>query len=161
MQIKEAADRLGLTQRRLRHYEQEGLLDIARSDTGYRVFTEADLRRAGRIRDLIASGFSTRELRKMSDCLSDAGDAPCEGGIPLMRDKLASIVKSHAIPGTEHRTGGPQMAITSVVRMLVADFPSLVATSELERDILKSRHFDCNHSAHDHSACDHSACCGG
>lgn len=96
MQIKEAAERLGLTQRRLRHYEQEGLLDIARSDTGYRVFTEADLRRAGRIRDLIASGFSTRELRKMSDCLSDAGDAPCEGGIPLMRDKLASIDRMRA-----------------------------------------------------------------
>jgi hypothetical protein len=32
---------------------------------------EADLRRAGRIRDLIATGFSTREVRAMAACLSD------------------------------------------------------------------------------------------
>lgn len=96
MQIKEAAERLGITQRMLRHYEHAGLMDIRRSEKGYRIFNEADLRRAGRIRDLIATGFSTREVRKMADCLSDEGAGPCEGGIPLMLEKLENIDRMRA-----------------------------------------------------------------
>jgi len=91
MNIKEAADKLGITQRMLRHYESAGLMEVRRSDKGYRVFTDADLRRAGRIRDLIATGFSTREVRKMAACLSDEGAGPCEGGIPLLMEKLEKI----------------------------------------------------------------------
>ena len=96
MQINEAARKLGITERMLRHYEEAGLLDIRRSDKGYRIFSEADLRRAQRIRDFIASGFSTREVRKMSACLSDEGAGPCEGGIPMMLEKLKSIDRMRA-----------------------------------------------------------------
>ncbi len=91
MQAKEAADQLGITQRMLRHYESEGLLEVARSVNGYRSYRVADLRRAGRIRDFIAIGFSTREIRGMAACLSDEGAGPCEGGIALMQEKLAHI----------------------------------------------------------------------
>ncbi|WP_162653744.1 MerR family transcriptional regulator [Lentilitoribacter sp. Alg239-R112] len=91
MQAKEAADRLGITQRILRHYEKVGLLDVRRTDNGYRIYSEADLRRAGRIRDFIATGFSTREILAMSACLSDDADGPCEGGIAQLTEKLAHI----------------------------------------------------------------------
>lgn len=96
MQAKEAADRLGLTQRMLRHYEKSGLLDIGRTANGYRVYSEADLRRAARIRDFIATGFSTREIRAMSACLSDEGAGPCRGGIKRLMEKLEHIDRLRA-----------------------------------------------------------------
>ncbi len=86
MRAKEAADSLGITQRMLRHYEKEGLLDVGRTLNGYRSYGAGDLRRAGRIRDFIEVGFSTREIRAMSACLSDEGSGPCEGGIEKLTE---------------------------------------------------------------------------
>lgn len=91
MQAKEAAERLGITQRMLRHYEKEGLLEVSRTLNGYRSYSDADVRTAGRIRDFIATGFSTREIRAMSECLSDEGAGPCEGGIEKLTEKLEHI----------------------------------------------------------------------
>ena len=96
MQIKEAAERLGISERMLRHYEKAELMDARRSKNGYRSYSEADLRRAGRIRDLIATGFSTREVRAMVACLSDEGAGPCEGGIPQLLEKLEHIDRLRA-----------------------------------------------------------------
>ncbi|WP_367277347.1 MerR family transcriptional regulator [uncultured Roseobacter sp.] len=96
MRAKEAAERLGITQRMLRHYEKEGLLDVGRTQNGYRSYGEADLRRAGRIYDFIATGFSTREIRSMSACLSDEGAGPCEGGIEKLTEKLEHIDRLRA-----------------------------------------------------------------
>jgi DNA-binding transcriptional MerR regulator len=96
MQAKEAAERLGITQRMLRHYENVGLMQVQRSAKGYRQYGEADLRRAGRIRDFIATGFSTREIRAMSACLSDEGSGPCEGGIAQLATKLEHIDRMQA-----------------------------------------------------------------
>lgn len=96
MQAKEAAEWLGVTQRMLRHYENEGLLEVGRTLNGYRSYTKADLRRAGRVRDFIATGFSTREIRAMSACLSDEGSGPCEGGVEKLREKLEHIDRLRA-----------------------------------------------------------------
>lgn len=96
MQAKEAAERLGITQRMLRHYEKEGLLDVRRTRNGYRSYGDADLRRAGRIRDFIATGFSTREIRAMRACLSDEGAGPCEDGIEKLTEKLEHIDRLRA-----------------------------------------------------------------
>lgn len=91
MQAKEAAERLGITQRMLRHYEKQELLEVGRTLNGYRSYSEADLRRARRIRDFIATGFSTREIRAMRACLSDSGAGPCEDGLQKLTEKLAHI----------------------------------------------------------------------
>ena len=96
MQAKEAAARLGITQRMLRHYEKQGLMRVGRALNSYRHYGEADLRRAERIRDFIAIGFSTREIRAMSACLSDEGSGPCEGGIGKLTDKLEHIERLRA-----------------------------------------------------------------
>jgi DNA-binding transcriptional MerR regulator len=96
MQAKEAAERLGITQRMLRHYEKAGLMDVRRSENGYRIYSEADLRRAGRICDFIATGFSTREIRTMAACLTDDGAGPCEGGIEQLVQKLGHIDRLRA-----------------------------------------------------------------
>ena len=91
MQIKQAADHLGISPRSLRHYEQVGLLSPARDTSGYRHYAPADLRRAARIRDMIATGFSTREVLAMSPCLSDDGAGACEAGLADLEHKLAQI----------------------------------------------------------------------
>lgn len=91
MQIKEAAERLGITERVLRHYENTGLIEVRRSENGYRIYADADLRRAERVRDLIETGFSTREVRSMAACLSDEGAGPCEGGVHQLLEKLEHI----------------------------------------------------------------------
>ena len=96
MQAKEAAAHLGITQRMLRHYEKEGLLDIGREANGYRRYGAAELRRAARIRDFIAIGFSTREIRAMATCLMDENAGPCEGGVEKMREKLEKIERLQA-----------------------------------------------------------------
>ncbi|MBU2994480.1 MerR family DNA-binding transcriptional regulator [Octadecabacter sp. 1_MG-2023] len=96
MQAKEASERLGITQRMLRHYEKQDLMSVGRTLNGYRRYSECDLRRAGRIRDFIATGFSTREIRAMSACLSDDGSGPCEGGIEKMLEKLEHIERLRA-----------------------------------------------------------------
>jgi len=96
MQIREAAERLGITERMLRHYEKAGLMEARRAENGYRSYTDADLRRAGRIRDLIATGFSTREVLAMAPCLSDEGSGPCADGIPQLMKKLDQIDRLRA-----------------------------------------------------------------
>ena len=96
MQAKEAAERLGITQRMLRHYEKEGLLNVGRTLNGYRNYSEADLRKAGRIRDFIAIGFSTREISAMRECLLDENAGPCDGGIEKLTEKLANIDRLRA-----------------------------------------------------------------
>ncbi len=76
----------------LRHYEKAGLMSVHRSEKNYRHYSEADLRRAGRIRDFIATGFSTREIRAMVECLSDEGAGrPCTAGIAQLTEKLEHI----------------------------------------------------------------------
>lgn len=117
MQAKEAADHLGISQRMLRHYEKVGLLDIRRTENGYRIYSDADLRRARRIRDFIATGFSTREIHSMSACLSDEGDGPCEGGIAQMMEKLTHIDQ------LMHDLGQKREAVLARISSLKAAYP--------------------------------------
>lgn len=66
-QIGEAAERTGLTQRTLRYYEEKGLLGKPqRMDGGFRLYSEDDLGRLERIkemRDLL--GFSLADIKEM------------------------------------------------------------------------------------------------
>ena len=74
--ISEAARRAGVSARMVRHYEALGLLNgVARTDSGYRQYTEADvhaLRFIGRARTL---GFSMEEIRELLGLWQDKGRA--------------------------------------------------------------------------------------
>ena len=71
-----AAQRAGVSARMMRHYEALGLLNgVARTDSGYRQYTEADvhaLRFIGRARTL---GFSMEEIRELLGLWQDKGRA--------------------------------------------------------------------------------------
>ena len=67
LQIGEAADRSQLTQRTLRYYEEKGLLHPpTRMDGGFRLYSEEDMERIDRIRQLKdLLGFSLAEIKEM------------------------------------------------------------------------------------------------
>nr|WP_235967181.1 MerR family transcriptional regulator [Micromonospora rubida] len=75
MQIGEAADRVGLSIRTIRHYEEVGLIvPSARSEGGFRLYTEPDLDRLAVVRRMKPLGFTLDEMRDLLDVL-DALDA--------------------------------------------------------------------------------------
>ncbi len=67
LQIGEAAERSQLTQRTLRYYEEKGLLHPpTRMDGGFRLYSEEDMERIDRIRQLKdLLGFSLAEIKEM------------------------------------------------------------------------------------------------
>ncbi|WP_456782559.1 MerR family transcriptional regulator [Bradyrhizobium sp. USDA 4516] len=91
MRIRETADRLSVSARVLRHYEHEGLIVPRRTPNGYRSYSALDVDRAAWVRDLIASGFSTREIRNLLAALEDGPGRPGLNCSAIMQDKLARI----------------------------------------------------------------------
>lgn len=67
LQIGEAAERAELTQRTLRYYEEKGLLHPpTRMEGGFRLYSEEDMDRVDRIRQLKdLLGFSLAEIKEM------------------------------------------------------------------------------------------------
>ncbi len=67
LQIGEAAERTGVTQRTLRFYEERGLLKPpTRMDGGFRLYSEEDIERVEQIRRLRQLlGFTLAEIKEM------------------------------------------------------------------------------------------------
>jgi DNA-binding transcriptional MerR regulator len=67
VKIGELARRTGVAPRLLRYYEQQGLIEAARSENGYRRYTEEDVARVERVALLVRSGMPTRLVRAVLD----------------------------------------------------------------------------------------------
>ncbi|WP_434587583.1 MerR family transcriptional regulator [Streptomyces sp. A5-4] len=83
MQIGEVAARTELSLRTIRHYEETGLVTpSARSQGGFRLYTEADVQRLMVIRRMKPLGFTLDQMRDLldatdqldSDTASDAAE---------------------------------------------------------------------------------------
>ncbi|MET2715039.1 MerR family transcriptional regulator [Streptomyces carpaticus] len=78
MQIGEVAARTELSLRTIRHYEETGLVTpSARSQGGFRLYTEADVARLMVIRRMKPLGFTLDQMRDLLDATDrlDAGTA--------------------------------------------------------------------------------------
>ena len=76
MQIGEVADRTGLSFRTLRHYDEIGLLSpSARSDGGFRLYTEADVDRLLVIRRMKPLGYTLDEMHTVMRIIEGHDDA--------------------------------------------------------------------------------------
>jgi DNA-binding transcriptional MerR regulator len=64
VRIGEAAERLGVSPRTIKYYEELGLLAPARGGGNYRDYDEEDLERVERIRKLQKLGFSLAAIRE-------------------------------------------------------------------------------------------------
>ena len=78
MHIGELAERTGLSLRTIRHYDDVGLLPAtARTDGGFRVYSENDFERLMVIKQMKPLGFSLEEMADILELFSqqDAGAA--------------------------------------------------------------------------------------
>lgn len=70
MQIGEVAERVGLSLRSIRHYDDVGLVPpSARSEGGFRLYTEDDVERLLRVKRIVPLGFSLEETSRMLELL--------------------------------------------------------------------------------------------
>lgn len=79
MQIGEVAERTGLSLRTIRYYEEVGLVvPSARSQGGFRLYTEPDVQRLGVIMRMKPLGFQLDEMRELLGILDAlaTGDTP-------------------------------------------------------------------------------------
>lgn len=76
MQIGEVADRTGLSLRTIRHYEDVGLaLPTARSQGGFRLYTDDDVARLLVIKRMKPLDFTLEEMRDLLTILDELGSA--------------------------------------------------------------------------------------
>ncbi|MFF9391642.1 MerR family transcriptional regulator [Streptomyces griseoluteus] len=78
MQIGEVAARTELSLRTIRHYEETGLvIPSARSQGGFRLYTDADVARLMLIRRMKPLGFTLDQMRDLLDITDrlDSGDS--------------------------------------------------------------------------------------
>ncbi|MBD3145640.1 MerR family transcriptional regulator [Microbispora camponoti] len=78
-QIGEVAERLGLSLRTIRHYEEVGLIVPARTQGGFRLYSEQDVQRLALIRRMKPLGFTLEEMRdllEITDRLARDDDEP-------------------------------------------------------------------------------------
>ncbi|WP_435870437.1 MerR family transcriptional regulator [Micromonospora noduli] len=89
MQIGEAAERVGLSIRTIRHYEEAGLIvPSARSEGGFRLYTEPDLDRLAVVKRMKPLGFTLDEMRDLLTVL-DALDTTTGADRAALLDRLA------------------------------------------------------------------------
>ncbi|WP_428966051.1 MerR family transcriptional regulator [Micromonospora fluostatini] len=91
MQIGEAAERVGLSIRTIRHYEEAGLvLPSARSEGGFRLYTEPDLARLAVVKRMKPLGFTLDEMRDLLAILDGlAHDTTPGAERAALRERLA------------------------------------------------------------------------
>ncbi|WP_179777981.1 MerR family transcriptional regulator [Amycolatopsis endophytica] len=88
MQIGEVADRTGLSLRTIRYYEEVGLVvPSARSQGGFRLYTDPDVDRLQVIKRMKPLGFQLEEMR---DLLAILDPAP---GSPRIDDPVARLTE--------------------------------------------------------------------
>ncbi|MCP2168843.1 MerR family transcriptional regulator [Goodfellowiella coeruleoviolacea] len=98
MRIGLLSQRTGVSQRLLRYYEEQGLLNPTRRPSGYREYDEEDVRRVQNIRTLLAAGLGTERIADLLPCMTDVNKrlAPaCLGVLPGLeeeRDRLTNAV---------------------------------------------------------------------
>ncbi|QER90496.1 MerR family transcriptional regulator [Streptomyces tendae] len=72
MRIKELSERVGVSTRLLRYYEEQGLITPRREENGYRRYDEASVERVEQIRGLLGAGLTTEIIREVLPCLGAA-----------------------------------------------------------------------------------------
>lgn len=79
MKIGELARKVDVAPRLIRYYEQQGLLTAARSENGYRQYSDADAARLQRAAGLVRAGIPTRLVKVLLDAedAADRTDAAC------------------------------------------------------------------------------------
>ncbi len=90
MRIGELARRSGVSERSLRYYETQGLLNAERTPGGQRHYGDWAIDRVIRIQALYAAGLNSRKIAQLLPCMRDADGAPNEIATPQLVDELTA-----------------------------------------------------------------------
>jgi MerR family copper efflux transcriptional regulator len=89
MQIGEIAERTDMSLRTLRHYDEIGLLvPSARSEGGYRLYTEEDLARLLVIRRMKPLGYTLDDMQTVMALLRADGEVDPESWSSVLREAI-------------------------------------------------------------------------
>ena len=93
MQIKELAQRAGVTVKAVRYYESRGLITAQRASNGYREYDDADVQVVREIRALLSLGLTADETVPFIDCLRAGNDRAdvCPASLQAYRSRIAEI----------------------------------------------------------------------
>jgi MerR family transcriptional regulator, copper efflux regulator len=115
-QIGEVTDRVGLSLRTVRYYEEVGL--VAPSDRtagGFRLYTEVDIERLIMAKELKPLGFSLDEVRTVLDLVTTA-----EEGQDLTPEQRTTLAQFAALAGERYDKLRAQLAAADRVARRVA-----------------------------------------
>jgi DNA-binding transcriptional MerR regulator len=91
LQIGEVAERVGLSLRTVRYYEEQGLLEPeSRSPGGFRLYSEDQVDRLALIKQMKPLGFTVQEMRELLDARDSLRTAPGSAAAAAAAAKLAS-----------------------------------------------------------------------
>lgn len=86
MQIGQVAERTGLSLRTIRFYEENGLvIPTARSEGGFRLYSEDDVARLEVIKRMKPLGFSLEEMHELLTLLADLDSGTGDRARPMDR----------------------------------------------------------------------------
>ncbi|WP_310722577.1 MerR family transcriptional regulator [Streptomyces sp. N2A] len=93
MRIGELARRTGVSARVLRYYEQQGLLSAERDANGYRRYRgEEAVEAVRKVRELLAAGLNTDEIRGLLPCAQGGGGlTPCALSAGIVERRMAQL----------------------------------------------------------------------
>ena len=106
MLIGVLADATGVSAKTLRYWEEAGLLpQPARTDGGYRDYSEETVHRVAFIRHGQAAGLTLRQISEMLT-IRDEGMAPCVHAAELVNERLADVeARLHELEQTRAALG--------------------------------------------------------
>lgn len=92
IKISELSARTGLSPHTLRFYEKHGLIRASnRSDSGYRYYNEADVRRVDFVRAARNIGFSLEDIGQLLSIRLDKQSHTCQEVTDITRAKLEEV----------------------------------------------------------------------
>lgn len=97
VRIGELSSRSGISARRIRYYEEQGLLEPERDANGYRRYSERSVRLTVQIRELIDAGMTTQIIREILPCVEDQDAAATshlsDGILQQLREHQSKIAE--------------------------------------------------------------------
>lgn len=125
IRIGQLADQTGASVETLRYYEAQSLIpEPRRSDAGYRLYTDQDVRRVSFVLRARAMGFSLRETAELLSLQVDKAASTCGEVKELAEQKLTDIdakiaelnrMKSALRQVTEACAGGEETALNCTI----------------------------------------------
>lgn len=110
-QIGQVAERLGLSMRTIRYYEEMGLIEpSSRSEGGFRLYSDEDIGRLDLIKQMKPLGFTVQEMRDLLAALDQLeGPSASDAGAQAALARLKAFSAS-AQDKTEHLRAQLEMA---------------------------------------------------